>query len=556
MAEQALENLPAIQDDSLPQQSASAERKQLLLHVAIILASGALFRLLYQLTFKPCWSGDTQGYATEFYGWVLRTYSIADRPPIYPLFLGLVQRLAGTAPLPKGMSIAGQYLAVILQSTLNLGAALSVYFSLRSLRTKPRFALAGGISFALIGVVCLMEMLLLSEALSLFFVTFGICLFLSSIGRIQAHSRFALTALLSGFIFSLAILTRPENLIFVAVLVTTVLLLALRCGILPAMHWAARPLATLAILLVSAAAPLVLCWMTWNLIGSGEFRINTLTGATRTESVYNLFDRVGPEDRIAGLILQQSYLLKNGNGQTYRHHVWVAMPKLLRAFDIGVLPVTVTENVPTSPFWLVVRHRVSRTFGIQERAWADGQVSVQPIALYDYLGALSGRLAKQYPLPYLRNVASNFIADTFDYSYPPFNLSETNDPHAPEGGNVVRSRALYTVTLWINRIEEPLLVAAYLVLLGFALASPWLLNGRSPQHLLNDGAVAALALAALATIVCCCVVAAYYPAHGVPFFAVHVICFFTAAANTDRILDGLRSIDAFRSIDRPRQSTS
>ena len=183
-----------------------------------------------------------------------------------------------------------------------------------------------------------MEMLLLSEALSLFFVTFGICLFLSSIGRIQAHSRFALTALLSGFIFSLAILTRPENLIFVAVLVTTVLLLALRCGILPAMHWAARPLATLAILLVSAAAPLVLCWMTWNLIGSGEFRINTLTGATRTESVYNLFDRVGPEDRIAGLILQQSYLLKNGNGQTYRHHVWVAMPKLLRAFDIGVLP--------------------------------------------------------------------------------------------------------------------------------------------------------------------------------------------------------------------------
>ena len=68
---------------------------------------------------------------------MLRTYSIADRPPIYPLFLGLVQRLAGTAPLPKGMSIAGQYLAVILQSTLNLGAALSVYFSLRSLRQSP-----------------------------------------------------------------------------------------------------------------------------------------------------------------------------------------------------------------------------------------------------------------------------------------------------------------------------------------------------------------------------------------------------------------------------------
>jgi hypothetical protein len=515
----------------------ASNRKLTLLHVAIILGFGVLFRLLYQYTFKPGWSGDTGGYSIAFYLWLQRTYSFAERPPVYSLFLGLVQWLSGNAPRQDGMGLSSQYLVASLQSLFGLSASLLVYFSLRRLQFRPKIALIGGISFALIGAVCLFELLILTEVLSLFFVALGIWSFARGVQLLRASEGFAFQALLSGFSFSLAILTRPENLVFAFVVVFVVLVLSLRCRYLPSMRWAASPLVKLAVLMIVSAAPLVLCWMTWNLIGIGQFRINTITGATRTESVYNLFDRVDdPQDRIAGAILSRSYLYKNRNGNIYRHHVWVAMPYLFRGVEAGAIPVPIRDNLPRSPFWLGVRHWVSQRLRIQEQTILNGEIVRQPVELYDYLGALSGRLARKYPALYMRNVLNNFITDTFDHNYSPFSLTEMNDPHAPEGGNVVRSRALYPVTVWISRIEAPVLTASYLLLLGVVLLSPWLLLGRSAEHLLNDGVVVSLALAAFATIVCCCFVAAYYPEHGVPFFTVNVICAVWAATNWKRTL--------------------
>ena len=58
--------------------------------------------------------------------------------------------------------------------------------------------------------------------------------------------------------------------------------------------------------------------------------------------------------------------------------------------------------------------------------------------------------------------------------------------HALPGGSVVRDGALYEVTVWINRLEKPLLTATYVVLLAYVLFGPRVLLGYEREHLLRD----------------------------------------------------------------------
>jgi hypothetical protein len=397
---------------------------------------------------------------------------------------------------------------------LGLLAAVFIYFSLRALSVRPKLALAGGLAFALLGGVCLFEMRILSELLSLFFVILGILFFLRCMQAVRNCTGFTTIALVSGASFSFAIITRPENLVLVAVLSFTLVLLAVRCSYLPAMQGYARSLVKLALLLVVAVAPLVLSWMTVNLVNIGQFRINTYNGALRTETTYNMFNLVDAEDRVAGDSLWQSYLLSNSKGQVKRDHVWSALDDLTQAWQRGLLPIP--------PF----------DWSRPENAHYPGQV----VNLYDYLGHVSWKLAKKHRLLYLRNVLTNLASDTFDYSLPPPSPAETEDPHAPEGGSVIRDKAFYAATVWINRIEAPLLTAAYVILLAYVVFSPLVLLSRKRDDLLRDGAVGAIAMGAFATILCTCAVAAYFPEHGVPFMGVLVICVAYGVSNSRRIV--------------------
>jgi hypothetical protein len=483
-------------------------------HVGIILACGAAFRLIYQMAYKPWWSGDSVNYSDVFYLWTRHIFVDAERTPGYPLFLGLAQWLAGNAPMARGMGVPSQYLAVRLQFVLGLLAAVFIYFSLRALSVRPKLALAGGIGFALIGAVCLFEMRILSELLSLFFLMLGMLFFLRCMQAVRNGTGFTTIALVSGASFSFAMITRPENLVLVVVLSFILLLLAVRCSYLPAMQAYARPLVELALLLVIAAAPLVLSWMTMNLVNIGQFRINTYNGALRTETTYNMFNLVDAEDRVVGDRLWRSYLLSNSNGQVKRDHVWDALDDITHAWQSGLLPIAAFDW--TRP----------------ENAHYPGQV----VHLYDYLGQISWRLAKKHPLLYLRNVLNNFASDTFDHNLAPPSPAETQDPHAPEGGSVVRDQTFYTATVWINRIETPLLTAAYVVLLAYVMFSPLLLLSRERDELLRDGAVVAIAMGAFASVFCMCAVAAYFPEHGVPFMGVLVICVVYTVSNSKRIV--------------------
>ncbi len=526
MAELQAQALPTIKS------RVRSDRRTCIFHVAIILASGAAFRLIYQIAYRPFWSGDSSDYTDMFYLWARHTYSTAKRTPVYALFLGLVQRLAGDAPSHSGMGVPSQYLAVRLQSLLGLLAALLVYFSLRALAVRPKLALAGGICFAWVGGICLFEMFVLSELLSLFFLMVGTWFFLCCMRAVNNRTGIASLALLGGVCFGLAILTRPENLVFFVAITFVLVAIAVRCWYLPSMKWAAGPLTKVALLLAVSTAPLVLCWMTWNLVSFGQFRINTLNGLTSTESTYNMFNLVDTDDRVVGAVMWRSYLLKNGDGHIYRHHVWFALPILEQAWRNGLLPIASPRMHLSENAWVIeARNWLGRQLGINE------QVRVfQPVDLWDYVGHVSWKLAKKYPSLYVHNVLDNFASDTFDYSIPPPSPSEIEDPRAPEGGSVVRNSALYTVTVWINRLEAPLLTASYVVLLSYILFSPLVLLGRDREHLLRDGAVVALAMGAFATILCSCVFAAYYPQHGVPFMGVLVICVVFAVSNVRRIV--------------------
>jgi hypothetical protein len=427
-----MENTAEPQAEALPiktQKRIRAYRHTDILHVAIILACGTAFRLIYQMAYKPFWSGDSHDYSNIFYFWTRHTYANAERPPVYPLFLGLVQWLAGNAPVLSGMSGPSQYLAVRLQCLLGLLAAVLVYFSLRALAVRPKLALAGGICFALVGAICLFELLILSELLSLFFLMLGTLFFLRCMRAVNNSTSFASMALLSGVCFSFAILTRPENLVFFLALTLVLVVLAVRCSYLPGMQWAARSVAKAALLLVVSTAPLVLCWMSWNLVTIGQFRINTFNGLTRTESTYNMFNLVDSEDQLVGKILWRSYLLKNGDGHIYRDHVWFAWNDLFMAWQSGLLPIP--------PMGV---RRPENALVIKAHNWLDRQLGTnkninvfQGADLYDYLGHVSWKLAKKYPSLYLHNVLNNFASDTFDYSDSPPSPSETDDPRAPEG---------------------------------------------------------------------------------------------------------------------------
>ena len=274
--------------------SSSRLTPQTLRHLGLIALCGTLFRVLYQVGFKPFWSGDSYVYSNMFFLWTRHFYSTSYRPPLYALFLGLAQELTGTPLLPSRMGVASLYSVVYLQCLLGLTVALLVYASLRVLEIRPRIALAGGLAFSVIGGVCMAELLILTELLSLFFIALASLMFLIAMRALQERARFRWAALASGFAFSLAILTRPENLIFFAVLVVLLVFLCVRSRFLSDLRWATQPLARLSLLLILSAAPLVLLWMTFTLLNIGEFRLAIVTGVTRTEAVYNLFDRLGP----------------------------------------------------------------------------------------------------------------------------------------------------------------------------------------------------------------------------------------------------------------------
>jgi hypothetical protein len=508
--------------------------------IFFLLLLGAIARAGYHVLFSPWWAGDTISYIDASSILSHGYFTDGGRTPGYPLFLALAGWMwSGKDAFFSTGAPGAAIVAAWLQSALGLAAVALVFYSLRALRVREPLAIAGAAFFAVLHAVCQFEMAILAQSLSLFALALGIWLFTRTMARIQEQKSPALSAVLTGIAFSFAVLVRPENLVFFVALIAAPALLWIVLKLRRRDSSQRRAWLIVACALPLAAAPAVLAWMTWNYLGIGRFQITTLTSWNRSSSVYNLFDRVDPKDRVLGDLLVRADLIRNHPEQIPGEKFFkppargqVVQDTFIATFyDIvmrrGELPLAPAE-VHRSRFgrWI-------RSFASDERrrfthrflsAWRIPAVDERdPNDIGDYVGAVSLRLQMKYPGAWLGNAFRNFFRDGFRFSIGPPAIDETKDPHSFSGGSVVRSASLWNFAAWLNRLEAPVVLIFFMFTLGLALLSPLtLLRSHSPAT--PDVASSAISLGVVGTFAACCLFASYMPHYGEPHWPAIVIC--------------------------------
>ena len=469
---------------------------------ALVLGCGILARVFYHFTYYPWWCGDSGGYTFPWFRWTHHLVDLGNRTPVYPLFLGLVQWLAGSPPVADGLTIWSAESTVFLQGVLGLAATGLLYSTLRRLPVRPCLALAAAVVFALIPAVSEFEMLILTQALSLCALVLAAALFAGAMREAGQGKRSWRLPVAAGATTGIAGLIRPENLVFGMVLAVAVILVAARLYFLESAREKAWAVGRVALLGVLAAAPPVLAWMSFNWVSVDEFAVKTQSGWDRAGPVYNLFDRVGPEDWLLGQIVEQNYRAHNRN-TIRRDHLWVD----------GV--------------WAIMAHSPALPIERRKGHWPLMDAS-------RYVAQVSRKLMRKYPKLWLENAADNFRRDTFDFEYeqPPL---APGDPSSVTGESVVKSIPLWRLAGRANRLFAPLLESFYIIMLAFVLAGPILIGkGRAPEVVVRDGTVWALGLGILGTYMAACLFASFNRRYSEPFLGVMVIC---AAYAAERALE-------------------
>jgi hypothetical protein len=220
--------------------------------VGFILLAGLLARIPFYLAFRPVWSGDSPGYSLFYYLWRHHVFYLGERTPVYPLFLGAAQWLAGGPPEPF-LSQRAAYAAILMQSALDVLAAVLFYFTLRALRIRGSIALGASIFLATIPAVCGYEMNILNMSLAFFSLVLVISFFVSTVQRLRTGKDIGIAARATGTALAVAVLNRPDLLIFAVLLLLITACLSLKprlpgsvskfsAGPLGAAAWMALPL--------------------------------------------------------------------------------------------------------------------------------------------------------------------------------------------------------------------------------------------------------------------------------------------------------------------------
>lgn len=514
------------------------------LHVAFILLTGLLARVPFYLAFRPIWSGDSPGYSEAYFLWTQHIFFRGERTPVYPLFLGAAQWLASVPPAPL-LSLRASYAATLMQSALDVLAAAFFYFTLRSLRIRGSIALGASLFIATIPAVCAYEMNILNMSLAFASLGFVTWLFLLTMNRLQAGKDIRLAVLSTGAALAVAVLNRPDLLIFFVVLLPSAAILACKprlCG--SASRLSSRPMGLVAWIGFPVAIAL-LAWMTLMYVGIGEFRITTLSGWNRSRTVYNMFDRVDPEDHAIGEIMSRTYLQEAGRDAqvNLREIMWPALGELLDNYSR--YPITDPTRDP-SPFHLRMVHAAHNFLGLVEipcevnpRIYCWQRMRTR-INTGDYLGEVSGKLARKYPVESLHNVAANFLEESFNFRYTDAKPA-IEDVIAPSADSyaAVRNNSIAAFTTSAANAEAPLLALMYVVTLGYAVCFPFIVFRKQDGRWLNDAAVASLAAASVGTIAGTCVLAGLNRVYTLPHFVVFVICTSYALENWSRIISFL-----------------
>jgi len=491
----------------------------------VILAVGFLFRLLYHISFKPWWCGDSGHYSLSTVLWTHGYFTDGSRTPIYPLFLGFAQWLA-RVPVAEDLSVSAAELVRDIQCGLGLLAACLIYDALRAVRVKQAVAFGAGLFFATTALVCNVEMGIVTPSLSAFSLVLGIWLYARMMARVGDGESARKLAVLLGFAIAFAVLLRPDNLVFFVAIVLSTGAFAIRSLFLPSRANLARRLLVVCFLVPLSAAPLILAWMTCNYIGTGRFRITNMMGWQMTQSVYNMYDRVDPEDRVLGGIMTKYYAATNRNGIN-REYIWLAMGEVKnRAWEMPYLDAADNNRSKLGAWVYSLASDESRRFSNQGS-----------VALGDYLKRVAWKLIRKNPSAYLHNAADSFLRDSFDFtaSHSGTSPEEVEDPRAVEGGTVVKSRAGWKVIHAVAAAQAPFLTAFYVLTLAYVLFSPFVLLRNSSGITTSDVAVTALAMGTEGTFAAFCLLESYHNQYGVPHISVLVVCTGYAVGNFRRI---------------------
>lgn len=523
--------------------------------LALILLLAAIARAAYHLLFAPWWAGDTISYVDA--GGLLSHGYFTDggRTPGYPLFLTLAGALwhGGRDAFFSTGAPGAALIATWMQSLLGIAATALVFYTLRTLRVRESLVIAGAAFFAVLHAVCQFEMAILAQSLSLFTLALGIWLFARAARAVEDGASPTLPAVLTGVVFSFAVLVRPENLVFFVALIAVPVLLWLNSTLRDRDSDRRRAWARMACVLPLAAAPAVLAWMTWNYTGIGRFQITTLTSWNRSASVYNLFDRVDPKDRVLGDLLVRADLIRNHPDQVPGEKFFKppAPGQVVQdTFIATFYDIVVRRGEMPLPPAEVRRNAIGRwirSFASDERrrythqylsAWRIPVVAERdPNDIGDYVGSVSLRLQMKYPGAWLGNAFRNFFRDAFRFNIAPPAMNEAKDPHSFSGGPVTQNTFLWNLAGWLNRVEAPVVLIFFVLTLAIALLSPFMLfRGKPPG--VSDVTASAIALGVVGTFLACCLFACYMPQYGEPHWAAIVICGIYGLDRLVRTADG------------------
>lgn len=367
--------------------------------------------------------------------------------------------------------------------------------------------------------------------------------FLLTMNRLHDGKDTKLAALSTGFALAIAVLNRPDLLIFCSLLLTITASLALKPQ-LPGFpsRLSTRPVG-IAIWIAFPVTTAVLAWMMLMYVGIGEFRITTLTGWNRSRTVYNLFDRVDPEDRVIGEIMSRTYLREASMGDkvNLREIMWPAQDEILANYNR--YPITDPNSAP-SPFHVRMARAAHNTLGLVEIPCEGGvndeycwQRMRMKINTGDYLGEVSGKLARKYPFAVLQNDVANFFEESFNFRYGDSKPAVAGyESHSADSGTFIRNSSIATLAGSAANAEAPLLTLMYVVTLAYSVCFPFIVFRRQNDHWLHDSVVTTLAVASVGTIVGTCVLAGFNRIYTLPHIGVFVICTAYALENWSRIV--------------------
>jgi hypothetical protein len=147
-----------------------------------------------------------------------------------------------------------------------------------------------------------------------------------------------------------------------------------------------------------------------------------------------------------------------------------------------------------------------------------------PNDIGEYMGRVSWKLVRRYPVAWLRNAGANFMREAFRFSFPPPPLGNTLEPRSFESGSVIRHPALRPLALWLDRVEAPLMTGLFALTLGLSLFAPSILWRKPDPANTLDAMAMTLAAGVVGTFVACCLFACYAPHYGLPHWGTIVIC--------------------------------